>query len=134
MSLQDDRTKFLDFVEDCGNPYYAVNQITAWVRDVLKKYDNHLLASEVISWVVRGEKPISVDRTSDELDKHIKRVQKSNLEELLCYVDDEEVCNSVRMSYECSIKNKELSFIYGNVLDEPRQARIRILMRILWCA
>lgn len=133
MSLQDDKTKFLDFAEDCGNPYYAVNQINSWVRDILRKYDHHLLASEVISWVVRGHRPLSIDKNTDELERHVKKIQKSNLEELLCYVDDEEVCNSVRMSYDCSIQNKELSFIYGDVLDEPRRARIRILMRILWC-
>lgn len=131
MSLGNDKERFLDFAEDIGNPYLAVRTVSSWARDVLKKYDNKLLTSEVLTWIIQGIPPKSLEQF-DKISKKRSRKTKSDLEELLCYVDDEDVCNAVRMSYEESFNKKELSFTYGSVLDEDRQARVRILMRMLW--
>lgn len=131
MSLGNDKERFLDFEEDIGNPYLAVRIVSSWARDVLKKYDNKLLTSEVLTWIIQGISPKSLEQF-DKVSKKKLRKNKSALEELLCYVDDDDVCNAVRMSYEESCSKNELSFTYGSVVDSDRQARVRILMRMLW--
>lgn len=131
MSLGNDKERFLDFAEDLGNPYLAVKTIAIWARDVLRKYDNKLLTSEVLTWIIQGKPPASLDQF-DAASKKRSRKTKSDLEELLCYVDDDDVCNAVRMSYTESHNKDELSFVYGSVVDDDRQARVRVLMRMLW--
>ena len=135
MSLIQDKQRFQEFAEDIGNPYMAVNLISSWTRDILKKYDNKLLTSEVLTWVIQGKSPKSIVEFNEQGGRVFMRGRKSksDIEDLLCYIDDEELCNAVRNSYEESCNKKELTFVYGSILDKGRQARLRILMRMLFC-
>lgn len=131
MSLGNDGVRLVEFVKDVGNPFLAVKLVSSWTRDILAKYDNKLLVSEVLTWVIQGVPPKSLNHFDKASNRPIRK-SKSDLEEMLCYIDDEDVCNAVRMSYEASLNSKQVIFIYGSVLDEDRQARVRVLVRMLW--
>lgn len=123
--LQD---RFNQLAEVLGSPYAAVNYLANLARKLLIDNNNQILESQAITWALTGEAP-KIER------KKITKVDTSNMcgiDEVLCYVDDDEVCESVRNSYHQSLKSHHLIYCYHNSLDEYRKARVRILVRMIW--
>lgn len=59
---------------------------------------------------------------------------KSNndfIEDILSLVSDENVCQSVRISIASSIRSKQIQFVYVNTTDSGKQARVRVLTRMI---
>lgn len=111
-----------------GSPYAAVNYISKAARRKMKQHNNIILESEAISWVLTGEEPRARKCKSLYDISH----DLPYLEEILCYVDDEDVCESVRESYKESLGAHHLIYCYHNNLDEFRKSRVRILTRMIW--
>lgn len=111
-----------------GSPYAAVNFVAKSARNKLLATNNQILDSEAISWVLTGIAP--------ELRKRRKIYDYSvtirYIDDVLACVDDEEVCECVRNSYEQSLESKHLIYSYNNELDDDRKARVRVLTRMIW--
>lgn len=123
----------------CGNRYAAIKFICYKARKLNKQYNNHLLDSKVISWVLTGEKPNSAIYYDEqiELDKrfHLSLELKhvlSVLDEYLCYVDDIAVSKSVRLSIRASQQARHLVYVYHEIQDEFQSSRVRVLTRMIW--
>lgn len=59
---------------------------------------------------------------------------KSNsdfIEDILSLVSDENVCQSVRISVSSSLRSRQVQFVYVNTTDSGKQARVRILTRMI---
>lgn len=119
-----------EFVEAYGNPYLAVKHIGQMARRVAEKYDNRILHSEAISWIVNGEKPDMIDDHGKLPPKH--NYIQSYIDEILSYVDDDNVCEAVRSSYIDSETHRHLIYNYNDISDTYRQARVRVLTRMIW--
>ena len=55
--------KYLDICK--GNRYQAVNLVASLARSLVKRYDNKILDSEALSWILTGERPSIIDDNGD---------------------------------------------------------------------
>ena len=53
------------------------------------------------------------------------------IEDILSLVSDENVCQSVRISVSSSLRSRQVQFVYVNTTDSGKQARVRILTRMI---
>ena len=104
-------------------PFYATMQIAKNTREIAKSLEYRISDSEALSYAAQGMTP----NPKDYPDKRLNRVK-----EYLNYVDDIEVKSAVMKSYEQSLAKNNLVYDYKYVDDEPRKARVRIIMNILW--
>lgn len=122
------KREFDALADKIGSPFAAVNYIAQSARKKRQEVDNRILESEAITWAVTGIQP--------KLRKKIPKVADwynlSLIDEVLSYVDDEQVAISVRESYNESAKVHHLIYCYHKGLDESRKARVRILTRMIW--
>lgn len=129
MSNINDILRFQELSNDLGNPFLATMYIVDNARYLAHKENYRILDSEAISWSLRGEKPDVLN------DPKIIRPKKTDVEkrmnEILCYVDDEDVCKSVRLSINNSLYNSNLSYDYINISDSQKCARVRILVKMI---
>lgn len=129
MSLVKDLDIFKQYENSLGNKYLAVMQIANDARQLQKKYGNVPLESEAITWILRG-----VDQKTLDTIKRIQSRKKfylSYLDEVLTYVDDLEVKQSVKQSIKQSKRAQNLVYFYSTQ-DRFKQTRIRVLTRIIW--
>lgn len=112
-----------DELRDQGNPYLAVLQIAEETRNICNSMHNRIQESTALDYVSQGLTP----NPKDFPDIRLNRVK-----EYLNYVDDIEIKAAVLKSYEQSLYKNNLVYEYDTVKDNPRQARIRIIMNILW--
>ena len=104
-------------------PYVATIQIAQMAREITNSLGNRITDSEAISYAAKGELPNPKDYPDHRLDR---------VKNYISYIDDIEVKSAIVSSYEQSLQKNNLVYLYKNVDDEPRQARIRIIMNILW--
>lgn len=123
---------FQKYVDECnGNKFQAVRLVVSLARSLSKKYDNKILDSEALTWILTGERSGIIDKTGNVRHKSYAN-SISYMDDILSCVDDKEVCESVRYSISESNKRKNLVYFYKGVLDEYRQARVRVLVRMIW--
>ena len=104
-------------------PYLATMQIAKNAREIAHSLDNRITYSLAIDYAARGEVPDPKDYPDHRLDR---------VKNYISYVNDIEVRSAIIASYENSLAKNYLIYNYKNVEDEPRKARVRIIMNILW--
>lgn len=122
MSLGDERA----FVQSLQNPYKAAMEVSDKARKLCNKYEG-LIESEAITHIVHNTEPdnkIYFNAKEEYIAMQIK--------EMFCYIDDKAICDAVYDSFYESKKKHNLIYIYNDISDEARQARVRILTRMLW--
>lgn len=105
------------------NPYLAVMEMAEDTRTICHYLDNRITVATALEYASQGKMPNPKDFPDHRLDR---------VREYLTYVNDIEIKSAVIKSYEYSLKQNDLIYDYNNVDDEPRQARVRIIMNILW--
>ena len=129
---------FDELARNIGNRYAAVRFISKQTHKLSIRYHYEIIDSQLISWILTGIKPKSVIRYESQIkiENRIRSLSDreitSVLDEILCYVDDSNICDSVRCSI---IKSKELHhliYVYKNIQNESQMARVRILTRMVW--
>ena len=105
------------------NPYFAIMQMAEETRNICKSLDNRITTSTALAYAAQGKRPNPKDFPDHRLDR---------VKEYLNYVDDIEIKSAVIHSYELSLQKNNLVYEYQNVSDECYQARVRIIMNILW--
>lgn len=124
MSFQDDY-KFRKFLETQPNKYSLVLDVARDARDMAKEYDDLILHSEAITHSLHGTRP------------KLKQIAKweseaSEIRDIFCSIEDREICEAVYDSFYASKEAHNLKYVYNGVKDEYKQARIRILTKMLW--
>ena len=105
------------------NPYLAAMQLAKNARAICESLPNRITESVALDYAARNQLPNPKDFPDHRLDR---------VREYLLYVDDIEIKSAVVRSYEASLVKNNLVYEYQNVSDEPRQARVRVIMNILW--
>ncbi len=108
---------------DTVGPYYATMQMAQEAREITKSLDNRITVSSALDYAARGMNPDPKDYPDHRLDR---------VKNYIDYITDVEIKSAVIKSYEESLAKYNLIYNYNTVVDEPRKARIRILMNILW--
>ena len=124
MSLQDDYN-FRKFLETQPNKYSLVLDVAKEARGLAEDYDDLILHSEAITHSLQGTKPKL---------KHIAKWESeaSEIRDIFCSIEDRLVCEAVYDSFYASKEAHNLIFIYNNIRDPYKQARVRILTKMLW--
>lgn len=105
------------------NPYLAALQIAEDARAICASLGNRIPWATALDYAANGTVPDPKDYPDHRMDR---------VKEYLTYVTDVEVKSAVIYSYEESLKNNNLTYTYNTIEDAPRQARVRIIMNILW--
>ena len=131
MNFKSDNEHFNEIVSKFnGNRYQAVQYIQKQSRKLLEYTDNRITDSEAITWVLTGEKPDYESRkTFNEI---TAKYEDAYVDEILCYIDDKQVCESIRLSISKSKKSKNLVYRYTKGLDETQKSRVRVVTRMIW--
>lgn len=122
---------FDKFVQLCGSRYSATVFVAAQARILAERYDNVISHAEALSWVLSGVVPNDILRYRDKIIQRETRPLQFT-QSILSQVLDEDVKKSVYDSLYKSYKSGHLLYVYEGVYDEYRQARIRILTKMLW--
>ncbi len=126
MSFKDDET-FRRQLESTTNIYTELRKIAASAREMSARYNNKILHSEAITHVIQETKP-----DIQYIESYQNEYEANYIRETFCYIDDKEVCNAVYDSFYESKKKKNLIFLYNSIEEPERQARVRVLTRMLW--
>lgn len=124
MGFNQDRD-FLKQLESSPDRYGQVIRVAKEARSLADEYDNNIFHSEALSFVMTGAKPNNKYRYADEYEATV-------IKEMCCYIDDIEVKNAVYDSFYLSKSHNNLIYEYNDITDLPRQARVRVLTRMLW--
>ena len=105
------------------NPYVAAMQLAKEARAICNSLPNRITDSRALDFAARHELPDPKDFPDHRLDR---------VREYLLYVEDIEVKSAVIASYEETLLKNNLVYEYKTITDEPRQARVRVIVNILW--
>ena len=105
------------------NPYLAVLEVAKESRDISMSLDNRIPMGTALDYAAQSKVPNPKDYPDHRLDR---------VKEYLTYVNDYEIKYAILSSYEQSLTKNYLIYDYIMVEDEPRKARIRIILNILW--
>lgn len=122
-------TLFNELAEKCGNRYFAARYIASVARRLGKQSKGIVLESKLITWALTGEQPYD-DAELERRKQH--DVDIAELEDYLCYVEDKQVAAQVRKYYKISLHNRHVTLDSSNQLDEYRQMRVNIILRMIW--
>lgn len=125
----EDKQRFEDLAYKCGNVYLATNYIAKAARQLDSSLPVHFLESNLLSWALYGHYPpkSAVSARINNSDPDI-----ASLEDYLCYVDDEDVCKSVRECYRKSIQSRHLVYCTNKQLNSYQLERVNIILRMIW--
>ncbi len=105
------------------NPYLAIMQMAKTTRNICSSLDNRITVSVALDYAAQGNTPNPKDFPDHRLDR---------VKEYVAYIDDISLKSAIIRSYELSLQKNNLIYEYQNVSDEFQQARVRIIMNILW--
>ena len=118
-------------------PFYgSLNNSTNLYSDIMSVVKSskqlsgkcRMLQSEAISSIISGAASHAEYDTSELIDEY----ESKYIKELFSYIDDKQIKDSVYDSFYESKRCKNLIYVYNDIDDEPRRARVRILTRKLW--
>lgn len=128
-----EQTKIAELVAAFGgNRYVATMYLADATRTILDRYNNQLLESEAIAWLLTGVRPPHLKEHPQPRPR--RNWRKAWVTDRLSEVLDVEVKQAVLETIRHSKRIHELDFCYNLVQDEPRRTRVRILSRIIWTA
>lgn len=124
--LSSDLTIFNEFADKVGNRYAAAKYIADSARCFASHLPKYIIESYLIHWVLIGEKPEHIQvKIRDPEDIRY-------MNDLLCWIEDENVVEAVREMYKNSISKHHLVYSSTKSLSEYQQDRASILLRMIW--
>ena len=112
-------------VDEYGSEYAAAYYVAKEARRRAEAYDNRILHSEAIDWVMSGNCPKSILQAR-------QRSYDKIIFEKLSMIKDQNIKISVSISVACSLQSHHLIYIYKNVSDKYQQSRVRVLTKKLY--
>lgn len=125
-----DNTVIDQLTDTYGSKFAAINYVSKWARYLAQEYGDSILHSSALNWIITGNRPRRFNKISSMYS--YQDMMYDTALDLLNYIDDEEVSDAVFRSVMHSREENHLIYEYNNIYDDPRQARIRILTKIIW--
>ena len=124
MSFKDD-VNFRKFLETQPNKYELVLDVARDARKLSAEYDEELMHSKAITHTLHGTKPKM---------KEICRWESEaiKIKDIFCSIDDRDIRDAVYDSFYASKEANNLKYVYNDIREPYKQARVRILTRMLW--
>lgn len=126
MPLENDYV-FRKSLETSTDIYTTISNLASKARNLADETDNEILHSEAITCILHDTKPKKTkwSKGDDEYEAIMIR-------DLFCMIEDKEICDAVYDSYYDSKDANHLIYVYNQISDKSKQARVRILTRMLW--
>lgn len=125
----DDLYTFDELSKSLGSRYLAVTFIAKQSRRLAEtNKDYKILESKLIQWVITGNCPY----TESQLNSRKIVSNNSEIDELLCWVNDKDVVDEVRRLYKLSVQNRTLIMCENSSLSIGKTNRVNILLRMAW--
>lgn len=129
---EEDKQPFKELSDKLGSNFAAVNYIAKQARSKQISIGNTILDSQAISWILTGKSP-EIHRVINDDNRFIlSPASLSSIDEVMCYIDDEEVEKSIRDTLRCSKMSGHLIYVYTQELKECDKPRVRIISNVLW--
>ena len=119
------------YVSLCGSKYAATIFLGKQARKLAEHYDNLITHAEALSWLLSGDAPRGVT--------HYKELAERKSQRYLQYVNkhlegvlDRHVQDAVVESIKISMSNNHLVYVYGEVYNRNKQARVRVITNMIW--
>lgn len=119
-------------VSQCnGNPFAACNIISKKASWLVRVTSGTADASEGVTWAITGKLPNNLKK---RMENHMKLESSRTpyMVNLLSYVDDDDVLEAVKQSYDQSVSIDSLTFYYPVKMTEGQKSRVRVLTRMCW--
>lgn len=125
--MLNEKELFDNLAKVIGSTYGACMYIAKLSRQKRIELNNLISESEAITWAVTNKLP-------DNYEERLKARSASlkSIEDILNYVEDDEVQNAARQSFRDSIQCEHLIYNYLKVNDASKQSRVRILTRMMF--
>lgn len=124
--LISDLTIFNELAEKVGNRYATSMYVSKAARQLAKKLPKYIIESYLIHWVLTEEDPKNLKIYSREPG------DRRYMNDLLCWIEDEDVNSAVREMYSKSVKSHHLVYNSSKKLNKHQQDRANILLRMIW--
>ena len=131
MSFEDTQIALNDMIDRSDNIFDVANEIARKSRDIERICHNSVSTSESIRWAITGYPP-------DDIDKRMYQHAKANcsktsyMEDVISYIDDDSLIDAVRFSFDKSVDIGRPYFNYGDISDEGKKSRLRVLVQMFW--
>lgn len=123
-----DQTKLFNKLSSLlGSKYAATMYLAKKARTKQEELKFLITESEALTWALTHKLPPSFNIRISTKSRKLK-----DIEDILNYVEDDEVQTAARHSFRLSVKCSHLIYVYIKVTDESRQSRVRILTRIMF--
>ena len=93
-----------------GNQFQACNLIASNAGKLMRLAENSILESEAVNWALTGKKPDVKARIKQHMNLTVPKSRKVN--QILGYVEDEDVLDCVEASYAQSVRIGCVTFYY----------------------
>lgn len=115
----------LKHLERSPNRYAEVKAIANKAKQIADMYDGQMFHSEAITCAMTEHLPkYDYKQLDSKLDLLIK--------DMFCETEDSDVKFAVYDSLMLSRKKHYLIYVYNNIEEAGRQARVRVLTNLLW--
>lgn len=125
--MLNEKELFDNLARAIGSTYGACAYIAKLSRQKRIELNNLISESEAITWAITKKLP---DNYKDRV--KARSASLKHIEDILNYVEDEEVQNAARQSFRDSIQCEHLVYDYLKVKDASKQSRVRILTRMMF--
>lgn len=125
-----DNSMIDELTETLGNRFTAINYLSSLARKKAEDVNDVILHSHALNWILTGEVPYVVEHPVTVLSEREQQIEAAY--DYLLYVEDREVATAAESSLHNSLEFNHLTYIYNNINDLTRQARVRVITRMLW--
>lgn len=138
MDWKRDKECFDALVAKSGSTFDTIQQLSLQSRKKMKECQNVISESEALTWAVSGVAPKNIRKRMKARElrlnayQPVRYYQEEYMEDLLTGVDDIDIRQSVRKSFNKSKEVGHLIYMYINDLSDGNKARVRILTNLVW--
>lgn len=131
MSLANDY-KLTNYIRHCDNSYSVVNNIAQIAREKSSQAPVHILESEALTWAIQNVEPENIKECRTNEYYMFTPYQQQYIKDELYYISDNEIRTAVRHSLIKSKKYHYLIYVYNNIDNADKKARVRVITRMIY--
>lgn len=114
-----------------GSRFAAINYVANVARRRRHSVHNCITESQALTWVISGVEPDDIQIYKERM-KNLKQLEIQYVDDRLCYIEEADIREAVRASIEESRQVDHLIYLYNNIVNTAKQARVRILCNMIW--
>ena len=124
-----DKDKMNELVQELGSPFAAAIYSAKLSRQYIDKTHGVITGGEAMHWAITGEEPSNLHQ---RMERYKSKMSQSFYSDEISSIDDKDIREAGEDSVRTSTINKKLTYKYKNISEPNKQARIRVLTKIIY--